>query len=222
MLSWYVKGIGIVRRNRLLPYVFFGVRPVADADAYWDWTTIILKRALRRHMGSAIDLLDVGTGAAGVLAIYGKKRFPNAEVYGLDQFRTLVLSARETARRNSARVHFLTGDLLGAIKHPFDCIVFNAPYIDDAKSLALGIRPGSLMHRTSSGGEDGLRTIERFLRTAAEALSENGRVLLGINGFYLAPAKVEGLLRAHGLGLVERLDNMVTRSYVLVLRRKDA
>lgn len=222
MLSWYGKCIGPVRRNRLLPRVLFGVRPAVEADAYWDWTTLILKRALRKYMRNAHDLLDVGTGAAGVLAIHGKKRFPHAQVYGLDQFRTLVISARNTAQRNSADVHFLAADLLCAISHRFDCIVFNAPYIDDAMCRTMGMQPGFMMHRMCSGGPDGLRTIDRFLHMAAKALTDNGKILLGINGFYLSSGRVEARLQEHGLRLVERMDNRLTRSYALVLGRGDA
>ena len=114
-------------------------------------------------------------------------------------------------------VHFLVGDLLNGIHAKFDLIVFNPPYIDEETNHRLRILNDAISRKRSSGGSDGCRTIDRFLKTVSDHLANDGLVLLGANELYMPREKIEHLVSQNSLKVFETLGNTLTMSYVLVI-----
>ena len=89
------------------------------------------------QMFKSFKILDIGTGS-GCLAIALKKRFPQAEVIGIDISEAALEVARENAKRNNVEVRFYQADALEF----------------GIRNLELGIN--------SSHGFDGLKTEFNF------------------------------------------------------------
>ena len=75
-------------------------------------------------------VVDVGTGS-GVIALSLAKKFPDAQILGVDVSEDALMLARENAVRLNLtdRVQFLRSDLLEGVDGTFDLIVANLPYI---------------------------------------------------------------------------------------------
>ena len=75
-------------------------------------------------------VVDVGTGS-GVIALSLAKKFPEAQILGVDVSEDALMLARENAARLNLtdRVQFLRSDLLEDVDGTFDLIVANLPYI---------------------------------------------------------------------------------------------
>ena len=63
--------IHFVRSNKIIHKYLFGFSPHPDVyGEYWDWTTLIIKKAIQKYLQPYMSLLDIGTGPVGVLAIF--------------------------------------------------------------------------------------------------------------------------------------------------------
>jgi len=213
----YTYCIQRLRSNKLVFRCMFHFRPFASAESYWDWTTLVLRKAICKYMKNHFSMMDVGTGVVGALALYTRSLFPQARIYGVDQFDFIVASARHCALKNRLPVHFWVGDLLNGVCAKFNLVVFNPPYIDEETNQRFRILGGTISRKRSSGGSDGCRTIDRFLMSVSDYLADDGFVLLGANEFYVPRGKIEHLVSQISLTVIETLGNSFTMSYVLVI-----
>jgi methylase of polypeptide subunit release factors len=207
-----------IRSNRTLHGVLFGYRPEIEYyGGNWDWTTLLLRRALRQRLRPDMRFLDMGTGPAGVLAVYAALRLGCREVWAVDHVPELVASARSCAAFLGLNVHFRAGDLFEGLEGQFDLIAFNAPYIRREWGYRAGLFKDSLDERRWGGGEDGCRTISRFLAQCPGRLKPGGTVLLGANAFHLPATKLEALIPGSGLRKTGKLSHRLTLSYIFQL-----
>lgn len=88
-------------------------------------------RLFRDRNDGTLSFIDVGTGS-GALAVTLARLFPGARVTASDISREALGIAAANSERHGVRrrIDFFRGDLLDAVKGPFDCIVSNPPYID--------------------------------------------------------------------------------------------
>ena len=217
LFKGYTYCIQHLRRNKLIFRYIFHFRPYIPADSYWDWTTLVLKKAIQKYMENHFCMMDVGTGVVGVLALYTKYLFPQARIFGVDQFDFIVASARGCALKNNLPVNFIVGDLLNGVHAQFNLITFNPPYIDERTNEHLRILDNSISYKKCSGGSDGCRTINRFLISMSDYLAEEGLVLLGANEFYVPREKIKHMVSQNSLKVIEILGNNFTMSYVFVI-----
>jgi methylase of polypeptide subunit release factors len=126
--------------------------------------------------------------------------------------------AADSAARCGAEVEFRESSLFSSVTGHYDIIVFNAPYIEAQVGRRLGALRSEFDETRWSGGETGVETIERFLEGAPAHLSPRGLVLLGVNHFYLAPARLEQAIQSRNLKVLATLKNRVLRACVYVLR----
>lgn len=81
-----------------------------------------------------LKILDLGTGS-GVLAIYLKENFKNADVTGIDISEKSLEIARKNSKIHQVLVNFKQGDMLNPINEKVDVIVCNPPYIESEKTV---------------------------------------------------------------------------------------
>ena len=214
----YGKTVNQLRANPGIYRLLFGHWPARGLEGQlWDWTTVALASALRRHVRPGSSVLDVGTGPAGVLAVYAKCRLSSGPTYGVDHVPELLRSAAATAEQCGVAVGFSCSTLFSSLRGRFDVIAFNAPYIPLAEGRRLGVLRTADDERRWAGGDTGLETIDIFLRQAADHLTPSGRILLGVNHFYLRPEAVRLSIEAAHLTELDRIHHRVSRACAYVL-----
>jgi SAM-dependent methyltransferase len=217
----YLRLATWLRSNRGVHRLLYGYAPCPGSDrfgAYWDWTTLVLRQALSRHLSAGMSLLDVGTGAVGVLALFAVLRLRCVHVLGVDIVPEVVAMARRQAAGLGVAVDFAVSDLFEAVKQRYDCVTFNAPYLSDAKAAALGLCKTPLLRQRFSGGPVGGEVIARLLMQLPGHLSTGGLALLGVNHFHIERAFLERLIAASPCRTQEIMTGGLTRSAVYVLR----
>ena len=82
----------VLRANSLIrKYVFcrrgfvrvlFGIDVVAlpTVQTYCEWATIMLRFVMKRYIRPGISILELGTGAHAILAIFAKKHFSDVSL----------------------------------------------------------------------------------------------------------------------------------------------
>src|SRR5688572_7592651 len=127
----YKRVLDVVRSSPPLTNLIFGIRvPNRIIPFTWDVTTLVLKKAIDRHIpDSGKAVLDMGCGHIGLLAQYVKRSKPSSMVVGADIYPEFVLNAESIARENRLDVTFKHSDLYESVNDKFDFILFNPPYV---------------------------------------------------------------------------------------------
>lgn len=210
-----------IRRSRLLTKCMFGVRVPDRKHIHWDFTTIVLKKALSKIAISKHSFLEIGTGPYAILAIYLYRR-GNRRIVASDINQDYVRSALKTISGNEASFPVVKSDLFYKIKGKFDIIFFNSVYIPRQKGQDLRLH---LIHRSNThwcGGNVGTETIELFLKGAVVHLNHNGEVFLGFNPYYLPEERICQIARNYRFQVMHRIKSRINPSTVYVLKPDSA
>ena len=126
-------------------------------------------------------VVDVGTGS-GVIALSLAKKFPDAQILGVDVSEDALMLARENAVRLNLtdRVQFLRSDLLEDVDGTFDLIVANLPYIAAQDRHALS---REVLHDPAValfGGAHGDDLVRDLIKQAPARLRPGGVLALEI------------------------------------------
>jgi ribosomal protein L3 glutamine methyltransferase len=137
--------------------------------------------------GRTRRVLDLCTGS-GCIAIACAYAFPEATVDATDLSAEAlaVAAANVAAHRMAARVALHQGDLWAGCAGPYDLVVANPPYVDDAEMAAL---PAEHRHEPTlalASGADGLEHAVRILREAAARLADDGLLCCEVGGSWSA------------------------------------
>ena len=183
-------------------------------------TELLVETVLQRlsHQRK-VKILDLGTGS-GAIAIALASNLPLAVVEAVDQSD----AALEVARRNIARHRLTNVDVyaadwyLGVTGEPFDIIVSNPPYVQEADPhLHQGdVRFEPRVALTS--GRDGLAAI-RAIAAGAPSRLKDGAALLVEHGHDQGDA-VRGIFIAAGLTAIETLRDLAGHDRVCVGSRR--
>jgi methylase of polypeptide subunit release factors len=213
-----------VRSSRLLTRILFHTRLPKGIRISWDFTTLVLRRALKKHCKAGSSVLEIGVGNGALLCIFLARRFgilPD----GVDVAPERVESARRIVSFNLLSLDIRQSDLFAEVRQPYDLIFFNSVYIPTGfgETHELERRRQYDDTRGWDGGADGTETIDRFLSQAKDALSEKGNVLLGVNNFYLPDAHVKKMIDTHKWKLIDRTRMALNPSsvYILTPQRED-
>jgi methylase of polypeptide subunit release factors len=180
----------VIRRNRFITGMIFGVRIPDSNRIAWDFTTIALKNCLLRYVTDGSRVLEIGTGSYAILPIY-LARHRNCEITATDLHDEYVESSRKTAQLNGVDLNLICSDLYRSINGTFDIIFWNSVYIPRNTGTALGIDHLSTADSDWCGGDTGVEEIERFLRDSHKYLAPGGNILLGFNPVYLSKELAE-------------------------------
>ena len=169
---------------------------------------------------AAVKIVDVGTGS-GCIAIALAKKFPEAEIIGLDASREALEVARGNAALNKVEknIRFLESDLLGVLPDSLsvDVVVSNPPYIADGEiaKLPKEVRDFEPVYALQAG-EDGLKVIRRLVTMARRSLSSSGFMALEIGAGQRGA--VEEFFGLQGYEVVEVVKDLQGHERVVVAR----
>jgi release factor glutamine methyltransferase len=192
-----------VNENTLIP------RPETE-----ELVDLILKSSKFRVSGTALKILDIGTGS-GCIAISLAKNLPNAEVFALDVSEKALDTAKINATINNVTIHFITEDILKLqnvtelatqnpqLVTPFDIIVSNPPYVRNLEKAE--IKPNVLDFEPHLAlfvdDLDALLFYRKITELAKKNLNPNGQLFFEINQ-YLGK-ETAAIVESYGFNKVE-------------------
>ncbi|MCB1978272.1 MAG: 50S ribosomal protein L3 N(5)-glutamine methyltransferase [Burkholderiaceae bacterium] len=130
---------------------------------------------------STRQVLDLCTGN-GSLAVLAAMAWPEVAVTGADISADALAVARINVDRHGmqARIALVESDGLAALPGPWDLVLCNPPYVNEASMQTLPPEYRAEPALALAGGSDGMDFIRRLLRELPEKLSEDGVLLLEI------------------------------------------
>jgi ribosomal protein L3 glutamine methyltransferase len=126
-------------------------------------------------------VLDLCTGN-GSLAVLAAMAWPQAEVVATDlSAQALAVAARNVERHGlQAQITLAQGDGLAAAPGPFDLILCNPPYVNEASMQALPAEYQAEPRLALAGGPDGMDFIRPLLASVRQHLAPQGALVLEI------------------------------------------
>jgi len=221
----YISTIQIIRTNPLFIRLLFKTRLPKGGKVSWDFTTSVLKHALKRtfhsNFGNDKSVLEIGVGQAALLCIYLFKKF-GVISDGIDIIQERVNSSLFTAKYNSVNLRIWKSDFFEQVEKKYHLIFWNASYIPTSfgREQYLSGREGLGDQRAWDGGNDGTQTLQRFLEQAPLFLKPNGKIMLGVNRFYVSEKQVLRIVESHQLLLIKRITRPFNPSTVYIMRKK--
>lgn len=196
--SWSLRFLNrVIRRNRLITFLIFGVRLPSCHRVGWDFTTIALKNCLLRYAGDGSRVLEIGTGSFAVLSLFIAKH-RTCEITATDLHESYIASSRRTAELNRLKLNLVVSDMFSNVSGNFDLIFWNSVYIPRHIGVAIGMKNMADVETDWCGGETGTEEIARFLHDSASHLLPGGKILLGYNPVYLKSSLVEDTCQCNG------------------------
>jgi release factor glutamine methyltransferase len=159
----------------------------------------------------------LGTGQLGILAIYAAS-LCRVQVEAVDINEKFIHNATLVARANGIRSgRFYTSDWFSNVTDRFDLIWANVPYVPTQSGLSRGNLPGYTY--IWDGGDDGCLHARHILSNVEGFLSAEGRLLLGMNTFYVPRHHTVALISAvSGLAFENIITARHSHSEVYVIR----
>tara|TARA_B100000989_G_scaffold294175_2_gene272802 strand:+ start:27303 stop:27953 length:651 start_codon:yes stop_codon:yes gene_type:complete len=169
-----------IRFSKVITFLIWGIKiEKYHHKTFWDLTTLVLKKELLNLSGKK-KYLDMGCGQFAILGQFFKKKNKTSKVTAVDIYDEFVENSINCANLNNNYIQIKKSNLFSNINEKFDLISFNPPYVSsDKKNDNLefpNIRYSDL---------DGIKTTTDFLKEAKKYLTINGKILLGLNTFYV-------------------------------------
>ncbi len=225
--DWYVKPLirlndiisTRLRSSRLLTKLLFGVNVTEGIrKQYWDYTTLVLKKALSEFTAPNQKILEIGVGDNAILSIFLVKRFP-VSVTGVDIVPQVVVNAKKNVVRNSGSIDIRESDIFSNVKEKFDIIFWNLPYVP--RDAQLHRKTTNFADASWDGGADGTDLLCRFIAEAPPFLQPNGKLLLGVNTFYISITTMYEIINKSSFVIEKVVSYWPNPSKVFVLNTKN-
>src|SRR3989338_8114574 len=127
MLKFFIKAITRILSTNLFSKLLFGVDcSKGDVKCQIGFSTILMKKALKKHVKSRDKVLDIGTGAFAIHGIWLKKNI-GAGVVATEIDRRYIESARKVMKDNKVNFRVIKSDLFRSVRGKFNWAIFNPP-----------------------------------------------------------------------------------------------
>lgn len=126
-------------------------------------------------------VLDLCTGN-GSLAVIAAMAYPEISVDGADISAAALEIARINVARHSLgqRIALFDSDLFAKVRGPYDLVVCNPPYVNDASMAALPAEYRAEPALALAGGPDGMNLVRRIVADAAACMSEEAVIVIEV------------------------------------------
>jgi len=219
-----------IQSSRRITELIFGVTPYPrNRDEHWDLTTIVLKKALNKYVKDHQKILEIGTGDLAILSIYIAKKYRDLDITAVDINPEFVINAKLNANKNKVKLNIFQSDLFSNVNSLFDVIFFNPPYVPTHNGSIYevekrnDIEQESIYNKIWDGGEEGCDVIRRFLQNVSKNIFPDGKIILGINTFFIDDSKIKEIVNENNLNIISIISQMFnpSKAYILSLKHED-
>ncbi len=188
---------------------------------YWDFTTLLLKKALNIFIQDNQRILEIGTGPIALLSTYAAKK-KDLDITAVDINPLFIENAAKTAKRNRVSITLVQSDLFSNVTGQFDVVFFNPPYVPTGFVLQHDkeLYTNSIFDRVWNGGEHGFDTITRFLQEVSSSLSQDSISLLGASTIFIDQSRMKQLIHNVNLQLITIISSIGIPSRVYVMKKR--
>lgn len=197
MLKFLIKVVTRIMSNNFFAKLLFGVDcSKSNADYQIGFSTILMKKALKKYVKSNDKVLDIGTGACTIHNIWLKKNM-NVDVTATEIDDKYIESAKRVAKDNKVNIKILKSDLFKSVKGIFDWAIFNPPF-------------------NNREDKNGYKIVERLLKEAPAKT----KLIIVVNAFYVNQKKVENIIKDNNYKTIDVVTKFLNPSKVYVIEKK--
>src|SRR3989344_7395701 len=172
MLKFFIKAVTRILSTDFFAKLLFGIDCSKSTAGYQiGFSTILMKKALKKLVKSNDKVLDIGTGALAIHGIWIRKNI-GADVVATEISDKYIESAKKVAKYNNINIKVLKSDLFKGVKGRFDWVIFNPPF-------------------RNTQDADGYKIVDRLLKEAPA----KSRLMIVVNAFYVNQKKVEDIIK---------------------------
>lgn len=196
MFKFFIKIITKILSTNFFAKIIFDVDcSKAKLDYQIGFSTLLLKKALKKYIKDKDRILDIGTGAFAIHSIWLKKNF-DVDVTSTEIEDSFLDSARKVIMNNKVKVELIKSDLFNNIKRKFDWALFNPPF---------GNRED----------KNGFKIVERLLIEAPKKI----KLMIVVNAYYVNQRKIEKIIRNNKYKILEIVTKNFNPAKVFVIER---
>ena len=194
MLKFLIKGITRTLSTNFFAKLLFGVDCSKSTVGYQiGFSTVLMKKALKKFVKKQDKVLDIGTGAFAIHSIWIKKSI-GADVIATEINDKYIESAKIVSKDNNVDIKILKSDLFRSIKGKFDWTIFNPPFKNREDS-------------------NGYKLVERLLKEAPK----NTRLMIVVNAFYANQKRIEEIIKKNDYAVIDITSKFLNPSKVYVV-----
>ena len=196
----------VVKRLRTSPTIIrllWNVKLPPNCEVHWDTVTFLMRKPLKKFRQINAKVLEIGIGQGALNSLY-LQRSSNSTIHGTDISEGRVEQSKRIADFNKSDVYFWKSDLFAEVREKYDLIFFNPPYVPTSKGRELGLTKKLNIDSDNvwDGGADGMQLIRRFLLEAKAHLTQNGKILMGVQDIYIPKKAMLEELDSHRYSVV--------------------
>ena len=196
MLKFLIKAITRILSTNFFARLLFGVDcSKSKTDYQIGFSTILMKKALKKFVKPKDRVLDIGTGAFAIHSIWMEKNI-GCEVAATEISSEYIESAKRVAKANDASIRIIKSDLFRGVKGRFDWAIFNPPF-------------------RKREDPDGYRLVERVLKESPK----NMKLMIVSNAFYADLKKIEKIISENGRSVIKTVTGFLSPSKVYVIEK---
>ena len=196
MMKFLIKGITKVLSTNFFAKLLFRVDcSKSNINYQIGFSTLLMKKALKKFVKTNNKVLDIGTGAFAIHGIWIKKNL-GADVVATEIIDEHIKSAKRVAKDNKVDIKILKSDLFKNVKAKFDWAIFNPPFRNMEDS-------------------NGYKLVERLLKEAPE----DTRLMIVVNAFYANQKKIEEIIKNNSYVIIDIVTKFLNPSKVYVIEK---
>lgn len=194
MLRFLIKALTKGLSTNIFAKLLFGV-DCSKSNLHYQigFSTLLMKKALKKYVKLSDKVLDIGTGAFAIHSIWLKKNM-NVNVTATEISDEYIESARRVAKHNKVAIKILKRELFKGIKKNFDWAIFNPPFRDRED-------------------KEGYKIVERLLREAPAKI----KLMIVVNSFYVNQKRIENIIENNNYKIIDVVRRFLNPSKVYVV-----
>lgn len=192
MVNIFIKAVTKILSTKLAIRLLYNTNLPSNSKKFQvGFATLQLKNALIKYVKPGDKVLDMGTGALGVLSIWLKKNKKNVKVTAVDVYDELIENVKKVFAYNKVKVKVIKSDLMKNVKGKFDLIAFNPP-----------------LHPKIT-----YKLVDRFLKQAPKC-----KIILSSNKYYINLKKLENVIKKNNYKFIEIVKSPLNpaNAYVII------